>query len=301
MKKLRELVNMAKDSGVKTLALTSAEERSALEAVYLAVKEGIIRALLIGDKERIWSIIKDRGFDVRGMEIIDEKDPVVAAQRAVKIVRDCQADLLMKGLVKTADLFKAVLDKDIGLRTGRLLSHVFLVEIPRKRRWYALSDAAIVISPTLPEKVQIIENAVTLMHLLGVNEPKVAVLSAIETVNPAIPSTLDAAALTLMASRGQIKGAIVDGPLALDVAISKRCAQVKGVKSPVAGDADLLIVPNVEAGNLMGKALLHAGGGAVAGVVMGARKPIVLTSRAEGPEGKYLSIALGVFLAGRMS
>lgn len=301
MKRLRDLLGMAKDGGKRTLAVAAADEADTLEAVYHAVKEGLVKAVLVGDQDKIWRIAKERGIDLKDMDVVDAKDPVIASQVAVKTVRSCEADLLMKGLVKTADLFKAVLDKEIGLRTGSLLSHVFLVEVPRKEKWYALSDAAIVISPTLQEKVQIVENAIKLMHLLGIMEPKVAILSAVETVNPAMPATVDAAAITLMASRGQIKGAIVDGPLALDVAISRRCAEIKGVKSPVAGDADVLIVPGVEAGNLMGKALIHAGGGDVAGIVMGALKPIVLTSRSETIEGKLLSIALGVYLSGRMS
>lgn len=301
MEDLSELLNMARDVGKRRIAIVAAEDEDVVESAYLSVREGIASVILLGNQDKIWSIAKERNFNLEGMEILGTSDSISAAQMAVKMVRSGEVDLLMKGLIKTADLLKVVLDKEIGLRTGKLLSHIFLVEVPRKRRWYALTDAAIVVSPGIPEKVQIIENAIDLMHHLGIKEPKVALLAAIETVNPAMPTTVEAAAITLMGLRGQIKGAIIDGPLALDVAIDERCAKIKGVRSPVAGNADVLIVPNVEAGNMMGKALIQAGGGRAAGVVMGASKPIVMTSRAQNVESRLLSIALGVFLVGRMN
>ncbi|MCS7232946.1 MAG: bifunctional enoyl-CoA hydratase/phosphate acetyltransferase [Synergistetes bacterium] len=301
MEDLSELLNMARDVGKRRIAIVAAEDEDVVESAYLSVREGIASVVLLGNQDKIWSISKERNFNLEGMEILGTSDSISAAQMAVKMVRSGEVDLLMKGLIKTADLLKVVLDKEIGLRTGKLLSHIFLVEVPRKRRWYALTDAAIVVSPGIPEKVQIIENAIDLMHYLGIKEPKVALLAAIETVNPAMPTTVEAAAITLMGLRGQIKGAIIDGPLALDVAIDERCAKIKGVRSPVAGNADVLIVPNVEAGNMMGKALIQAGGGRAAGVVMGALKPIVMTSRAQNVESRLLSIALGVFLVGRMN
>lgn len=301
MFELTELLTMARGGGKRRLAIAAAEDEDALEAASLSVREDIADVILLGDEDRIWKIAKEMKLDLNKCEVIKVPDPISAAQVAVKMVRNGEADFLMKGLVKTADLLKAVLDKDNGLRTGRLLSHVFLVEVPRKGRWYAITDAAIVVSPGISEKVQIIENAIELMHRLGIKEPKVALLAAIEVVNPAMPTTLEAAAITMMNLRGQIKGAIIDGPLALDVAIDERCAKIKGVKSPVAGNADVLVVPNVEAGNMLGKALIQAGGGRAAGVVMGALKPIVMTSRAQSAESKLLSIALGAFLAGRVS
>lgn len=301
MFELTELLTMARGGGKRRLAIAAAEDEDALEAASLSVREDIADVILLGDEDRIWKIAKEMKLDLNKCELINVPDPISAAQVAVKMVRNGEADFLMKGLVKTADLLKAVLDKDNGLRTGRLLSHVFLVEVPRKGRWYAITDAAIVVSPGISEKVQIIENAIELMHRLGIKEPKVALLAAIEVVNPAMPTTLEAAAITMMNLRGQIKGAIIDGPLALDVAIDERCAKIKGVKSPVAGNADVLVVPNVEAGNMLGKALIQAGGGRAAGVVMGALKPIVMTSRAQSAESKLLSIALGAFLAGRVS
>ncbi|MEM2029530.1 MAG: bifunctional enoyl-CoA hydratase/phosphate acetyltransferase [Candidatus Bathyarchaeia archaeon] len=301
MFELTELLTMARGGGKRRLAIAAAEDEDALEAASLSVREDIADVILLGDEDRIWKIAKEMKLDLNKCEVINVPDPISAAQVAVKMVRNGEADFLMKGLVKTADLLKAVLDKDNGLRTGRLLSHVFLVEVPRKGRWYAITDAAIVVSPGISEKVQIIENAIELMHRLGIKEPKVALLAAIEVVNPAMPTTLEAAAITMMNLRGQIKGAIIDGPLALDVAIDERCAKIKGVKSPVAGNADVLVVPNVEAGNMLGKALIQAGGGRAAGVVMGALKPIVMTSRAQSAESKLLSIALGAFLAGRVS
>lgn len=301
MIRLDELLDMAKSGGKRRLAIAAAEDEDVLEAASISVKEGIADVILLGDQGRIWEIAKAKGLDLEGCEVVNIADPVSAAQAAVKMVKSGQADFLMKGLVKTADLLRAVLDKDSGLRTGKLLSHVFLVEVPRKGRWYALTDAAIVVSPGIPEKVQIIENAIELMHHLGIKEPKIALLAAIEVVNPAMQTTVEASAITVMNMRGQIKGAIIDGPLALDVAIDERCAKIKGVKSPVAGNADVLVVPNVEAGNMLGKALIQAGGGRAAGVVMGALRPIVMTSRAQSAESKLLSIALGAFLTGRVS
>lgn len=300
MKRLRELLDLAKKGKRRSIAVAAAEDADVLEAVFLAKKEGIANPVLIGQVKKIEKTAQSLGIDLTGFEIIDATDTLSAAQLAVKMVRDGTCDLLMKGLVKTAELLKIVLDKEMGFRTGRLLSHVFLVELPRRRRWYAMTDGGIVIAPSISEKLQILENALELMHLLGIKEPKVAVLAAVETVNPSMPATMDAALLTVMAARKQIKGAIVDGPLALDVAISNKAAKVKGVKSPVAGKADILLVPDIEAGNLLGKALVYGCGGVAAGVVMGARKPIVLTSRADSAETKLLSIALGAVLAGRM-
>jgi phosphate butyryltransferase len=301
LKKLRELLDMAKEGEKRTIAVAAAEDADVLEAVYLAKKEKIVDAVLVGSKKKIESLAESLQIDLKRLEIIDAPDPVSSAQTAVKMVRDGACDLLMKGLVKTAELLKIVLDKEMGFRTGRLLSHVFLVEVPRRRRWYAITDGGIVIAPSIAEKLQILENAIQLMHLLGIREPRVAVLAAVETVNYSMPATVDAAMLTVMAARKQIKGAIVDGPLALDVAICAKAAKVKGVKSPVAGKADVLLVPDIEAGNLLGKALVYGCGGTAAGVVMGARKPIVLTSRADSAETKLLSIALGAVLSGRMS
>ncbi len=300
MKRLRELLDLAKEGKRRSIAVAAAEDADVLEAVFLAKKEGIANPVLIGQVKKIEKTAQSLGINLADFEIIDATDTVSAAQLAVKMVRDGTCDLLMKGLVRTAELLRIVLDKEMGFRTGRLLSHVFLVELPRRRRWYAMTDGGIVIAPSISEKLQILENALELMHLLGIKEPKVAVLAAVETVSPSMPATMDAALLTVMAARKQIKGAIVDGPLALDVAISTKAAKVKGVKSPVAGKADILLVPDIEAGNLLGKALVYGCGGVAAGVVMGARKPIVLTSRADSAETKLLSIALGAVLAGRM-
>ncbi len=300
MKRLRELLDLAKEGKRRSIAVAAAEDADVLEAVFLAKKEGIANPVLIGQVKKIEKTAQSLGINLADFEIIDATDTVSAAQLAVKMVRDGTCDLLMKGLVRTAELLRIVLDKEMGFRTGRLLSHVFLVDLPRRRRWYAITDGGIVIAPSISEKLQILENALELMHLLGIKEPKVAVLAAVETVSPSMPATMDAALLTVMAARKQIKGAIVDGPLALDVAISTKAAKVKGVKSPVAGKADILLVPDIEAGNLLGKALVYGCGGVAAGVVMGARKPIVLTSRADSAETKLLSIALGAVLAGRM-
>jgi phosphate butyryltransferase (EC 2.3.1.19) len=257
-----------------------------------------VKTVLVGDGSRIRALAEHDGCDLSGVDIVDEKNEEKAVELSVRMVSSGEADLLMKGLVKTSTLLKAVLDKEWGLRTGSLLSHLFLFEIPAmNRRVIGISDGGMNTYPDLNAKAKIIENAVACYHKIGVPQPRIAALAAVEAVNPDMQATLDAAALAKMNERGQIRGCIVDGPLALDNAVSEESAKIKGISSPVAGNADMLLVPDIESGNFVGKVLLYMTGGKGAGVILGARKPIVLTSRFDSMETKLLSIALGAVVA----
>ncbi|MEA3459891.1 MAG: bifunctional enoyl-CoA hydratase/phosphate acetyltransferase, partial [Chloroflexota bacterium] len=262
-----------------------------------AKEKGIAECTLVGDGAAIRGIAEENGIDISDMAIIDEPDPKAAAHKAMELVSSGRAQLAMKGRVKTADFLRAALDKEMGLRTGRLLSHVAIFDIPGFDRLLFISDAGMVVAPTLEQKVDIIRNAVYVAHRLGLERPKVAVLAAAETVDPDIPATVEAASLAKMADRGQIKGAIVDGPLALDNAVSLKAAKIKGVKSEVAGRADILIAPDIEAGNMMAKAIIYFAKGPMAGVVVGAKCPLIVPSRSDPREAKLASIALGVLVA----
>ncbi len=281
-----------------TLALACPYGDDALAAVARAGREGVVKAVLVGDGARIRTLAEQDGCDLSGVTIVEEKNDEKAVERSVRMVSSGEADLLMKGLVKTSTLLKAVLDKEWGLRTGSLLSHLFLFEIPvMDRRVIGISDGGMNTYPDLSAKAKIIENAVSCYHKIGVPQPRIAALAAVEAVNPDMQATLDAAALAKMNERGQIRGCIVDGPLALDNAVSEESAKIKGISSPVAGNADMLLVPDIESGNFVGKVLLYMTGGKGAGVILGARKPIVLTSRFDSMETKLLSIALGAVVA----
>ncbi len=298
MQRLDFLLEESKKGRPMTLALACPYGDDALAAVARAQLEGIVKAVLIGDEGKIRRLAEQEGHDLSGISVVDEPDDDRAVEKSVKMVSSKEADLLMKGLVKTSSLLKAVLDKEWGLRTGSLLSHLFLFEVPiLDGRVVGVSDGGMNTYPDLSAKVKIIENAAACYHKIGVPQPKIAALAAVETVNPDMPATLDAAALAKMNERGQIKGCLVDGPLALDNAISEESARIKGLSSPVAGKADMLLVPDIEAGNFVGKVLLYMTGGRGAGVVLGAKKPIVLTSRFDTMETKLLSIALGALAA----
>ncbi len=298
MQRLDFLLEESKKGRPMTLALACPYGDDALAAVARAQRDGIVKAVLIGDEEKIRRLADQEGHDLSDISVVDEPDDDRAVEKSVKMVSSKEADLLMKGLVKTSSLLKAVLDKEWGLRTGSLLSHLFLFEVPiLDGRVVGVSDGGMNTYPDLSAKVKIIENAAACYHKIGVPQPKIAALAAVETVNPDMPATLDAAALAKMNERGQIKGCLVDGPLALDNAISEESARIKGLSSPVAGKADMLLVPDIEAGNFVGKVLLYMTGGRGAGVVLGAKKPIVLTSRFDTMETKLLSIALGALAA----
>ena len=292
LNELSVLTERAKSKKIRKLAVAAAADRPVLEAVHGAIIGGFAEAVLVGEKTELEAILKDLGTPASKVTILDVPDPVEASAKAVSLIRQGGAEILMKGLVATGPLLKAVLDKDGGLRSGGLLSHVGLFKSPYYHKLIAVTDAAMNVAPTFDEKVGILTNAVDMFHRLGIDRPKVAAVAAVETVNPKMEATVHAAMLAQMNRRGQIKGCLVDGPLALDNAVSKEAAAHKGIESDVAGDADLVLVPNIESGNLVYKALNFLGGAVAAGVILGASVPIVLTSRADSEETKLYSIAL---------
>ena len=296
-KDLNFLFERAQSGKVMKIVIAAAEDGEVLEAVKQASSEGIVDAVLVGDPNKISEVAKSRNIDVSSFEVIPATSDEEAAMKAVQAVSSGKGDLLMKGFIKTSTLLKAVLNKEWGLRTGNLLSHLFLFEVPRLGKVIGLTDGGLNTYPGLQEKVAIVNNAVSCYHALGVDTPKVAALAAVEVVNPDMPCTLDAAALVQMNRRNQIKGCIIDGPLALDNALSVEAAKHKGIVSEVAGSPDILLVPDIEAGNLLGKVILFMANGAGAGVVLGAKVPVVLTSRGDTARTKALSIALGAVLA----
>lgn len=297
VKKLDELLSLAKEREKKTISVAAAHDKAVLVAVVEAVKLGIVNAVLIGDKEKIISIAETENLDISGMEIVDEKDVKKAAAKAVEYVSTGKAQYLMKGLLGTSDLLKAVLNKEAGLRGNGLLSHVMIYDVPAYHKLIFLTDGGMVPYPELNDKIGIIKNAVKVAHALEIEQPKVAPICAVEVVNSSMQATLDAAALSQMNKRGQIKGCIIDGPLGLDNAISKEAAEHKGIISEVAGDSDILLVPNIEAGNFMGKSLTYFAKAENAGVIMGAKCPVVLVSRADTSKSKLYSIALGAVIS----
>jgi phosphate butyryltransferase len=280
----------------KKVVVAVAQDEAVLEAVKGAKEQGLAEFILVGDVSKMQTLAAQLGIDLDGLEIIHEPDDRQAAYRAVTLVSDGQADVLMKGLINTADLLRAVLDKEVGLRTGRVLSHVAVYDMPGFDRLIMVTDGGMNIAPSVKQKADIIHNSLNLSRVLGINPAKVAVLAAVEVVNPNMPATLDAAELKKMGAAGQFADAIIDGPLALDNAVSLEAAKHKGIHSPVAGLADILVVPDIEAGNMLGKSLLYFAGGRMAGLVMGAAKPIVVTSRADTHEAKIMSIALSLLL-----
>jgi len=293
IKKLNELVHIAKEKETRRLAVAAAADKAVLEAVRDAMKENIVAPILVGDQAEIEKIAKEVGFDLSKAEIIhNDKGASVSAQMAVALVKEKKADILMKGHVSTGPLLKAVLDKEKGLRKGGTLSHVAFFESPFYHKLLCLTDAAMNVAPEFQDKVHLINNAVEAFHKLGIQNPKVAVVGAVETVNPKMEATVHAAMLKTMNDRNQIKGCLVDGPLAIDNAVSKEAAEHKGIKSEVAGDCDIVVTPDIEAGNIMYKTLNFLGGASSAAVIMGAQVPVVLTSRSDTDRSKMLSIAL---------
>jgi phosphate butyryltransferase len=271
-----------------------------LNAVNEAFKKGIARPILVGSKSEIEVIADEIGMDLSNFKIVDVADKEEACLKAVELVRKGEALLPMKGFVDTTLLLKSVLDKEVGLNTGKLLSYVGVLSVPGSDRIFVISNSSTIIAPTLEEKVEIINNAVSVAHALGNEMPKVAVLCAVEKVNPMTPATLDAEELTEMNERGDITGCIVKGPLALDNAISPQAAERKGIVHSVAGHADVLITPDLETGYILNKSMEYFGKAEKAEVIMGANVPIILTSRASSDESKLNSIALGVLLADRL-
>jgi phosphate acetyltransferase len=272
-------------------------EESALAGAIDAGKLGLIVPILVGPTARIQDTARKAGVALGQTRIVDAPHSVAAAAKAVELVRTGEAELLMKGSLHTDELLGAVVARETGLRTGRRISHVFLMDVPTYHKVLIVTDAAINIAPTLEDKVDICQNAIDLAITLGVKVPKVAILAAVETVTSKMPSTLDAAALCKMADRGQIKGGLLDGPLAFDNAISKEAARIKGIKSEVAGDPDILLVPDLEAGNILAKQLSFLANADSAGLVLGARVPIILTSRADSVRARIASCGVAMLAA----
>lgn len=293
VKSLEQLLEKAMNEKKKTISVAVAQDKVVLEAVLEAVHMNIVDAILVGDEEKIRNIAKENSLDLSKVKIVNVLDIDKAAAKAVELVSKGEADYLMKGLLGTANLLRAVLNKEVGLRTSSLLSHVMVYDVKSYGKLLFLTDGGMVTYPELKDKIGIIENAVKVANSLDIDMPKVAPVCAVEVINPAMQATMDAAALSSMNKRGQIKGCIIDGPLGLDNAISKEAAQHKGIVSEVAGDADILLVPNIEAGNFLGKSLTYFAGAESAGIIVGAKCPVVLVSRADSAKSKLYSIALG--------
>lgn len=296
---LQRLLDHVRPLGSIRVAVVHPCDAASLAAALDARAAGLIDPIIVAPKARIEAVAKEAALDLGGVEIEDVPHSHAAAARAVELVRHGKAEALMKGSLHTDELMSAVVSAETGLRTGRRISHCFLMQTPAYPRPFIITDAAINIAPTLEIKADIVRNAIDLAHAIGVSLPRVAILAAVETVNSGMPATLDAAALCKMADRGQITGGILDGPLAFDNAVSAAAARIKGIASEVAGQADVLVVPDLESGNMLAKQLEYLGGAASAGIVMGARVPIVLTSRADSRESRIASCAIAVLLAHR--
>jgi phosphate butyryltransferase len=293
MKTIADIMEAARSGGRKRIAVAAAQEHSALEAAVDAWKHGLADPILVGDLAAMDAIAAELGLDLSPFRRIEEKDVAKAAAAAVALVRSGEADALMKGIMDTSILLKAALNKETGINAGRLASHVAVMEVPTYHKLLLVTDAAINIAPDIPAKLDIIANAVQAARAIGVEKPKVALIAAVEKVNwEKMPCTADAAIITQMNRRGQVKDCVVDGPLALDNAVSAESVKIKRIVSDVAGDADILVTPDIEAGNILYKCLVDLGRAKCAAVVMGAAAPIVLTSRADTAETKLASIAL---------
>jgi phosphate acetyltransferase len=297
MGKYEQLLAKAKALPAVPTAVAHPCEATALAGAVEAHEKGLIAATLVGPAAKIREIAAKGKLDLSGLEIVDAPHSHAAAEKAVALVREGKAELLMKGSLHTDELLGAVVARETGLRTARRISHVFIMDVPTYHKVLIVTDAAINIAPALEDKVDICQNAVDLARTLGLEMPKVAVLAAVETVTSKMPATLDAAALCKMADRGQIKGALVDGPLAFDNAISKEAADIKGIRSEVAGDPDILLVPDLEAGNMVAKLLIFLAKADSAGLVLGARVPIILTSRADSVRSRIASCAVAKLAA----
>lgn len=297
MKSFQEVLEKVKNNEMKKIAVAAAQDEPVLEAIRDAKACGLADAVLVGDKEKIVAIADKIHFDLTGIEIINEPDGTKAALKAVELVSSGKADMLMKGLLETSTILRAVLNKEVGLRTGKLMSHVAVFEVPGYDRLLFVTDAAFNMYPDLKAKIDILNNAVSVAKAVGIETPKVAPICAVEVVNPDMPATVDAAILTQMNNRGQIKGCIVDGPLATDNALSEEAAKHKKISGPVAGKADILLLPNIEAGNVMYKTLSYTTNSKNGGILVGTSAPVVLTSRADSPETKMHSIALAALVA----
>ncbi|PFE96825.1 phosphate butyryltransferase [Bacillus thuringiensis] len=298
--KLEYLIDQAAGQPKKTVAVAVAEDHEVIEAVVKAIKLQLAQFRLYGNQEKIMGMLQEHGLQTsEHVEVIAAMSNAEAAELSVKAVRNGEADVLMKGNIPTANILKAVLNKEWGLRKGSVLSHVAAFEVPNYDRLIFVTDAAMNIAPDVTQKAAIIQNTVEVARAIGIDLPKVAPIAAVEVVNPAMQATIDAAMLTQMNRRGQIKDCIVDGPLALDNAVSQIAAEHKGIVSDVAGKADILLVPTIEAGNVLYKSLVYFADAKVGAMIAGAKAPIVLTSRADSAETKVYSLALAVATASK--
>jgi phosphate butyryltransferase len=297
MKNLDTLIKLVEKHPVRKVAVAVAQDPSVLTAVDEARRRKIAEATLVGSEEEIREAAESAGVSLDGSVVVDEPDPVRAVATAARTVSSGDADILMKGYIHTDDFLRGVLDKESGLRTGSIMSHVFIAEVGEQDKLVFITDGAMNIAPDLEQKAAILLNAVHLAKVFGVMMPKVAVLAAVELVNPAMPATVDAACLAKMSERGQfVPACTVDGPFALDNAVSLAAAEHKRIGGPVAGQADILVVPNIEAGNMLAKSLVYFGHDRLVGLLVGAKAPVVLTSRADTAESKLLSIAGAVLM-----
>ncbi|QOR36490.1 bifunctional enoyl-CoA hydratase/phosphate acetyltransferase [Clostridium sp. 'deep sea'] len=283
-------------SNVKTarIAVVCAHEEHTLEAVIKAMKEGLVTPILIGNKSKIEEILNSFAVNLNLVTIINETDEPLAAQKAVDLVKNNQADFIMKGLIQTKNLLKAVVNKEHGLGTGSVMSHMAFNEVPNYHKLLVTTDGGMVMYPNLEQKRAVLENAVKVFNKLGYEKPNVAVLAAVEKVNPKMPETVDAAELKRLNQEGIIKNCIVEGPISYDLSLNKESAEIKNYHSEVTGEVDIFLVPNITVGNILGKSLIYSAKAKMAGLIVGAKVPIILTSRGATVEEKYLSIVLAV-------
>jgi len=294
---LAEMVEAAKAHGPVRIAVAAGHSPECIEALKQASQMRLAEGIFIGDAKKIWALADEAGYEIPAHQVLNEPNDVEAARRAVAMVRDGNAELIMKGKIGTAELVRVVLDRDAGLRTGRLLSQVIVFEVPGFRRLMLMTDAAINIAPTLAQKAELCRNAIEVAHAIGIEKPNVALLCALELVNPEMPATVDAAALVMMNRRGQISGGYLEGPIALDAPLSRFAAECKNIDSPIVENTDIFIAPDIEAANILYRAILYFARGNSGGIVVGAKVPLILLSRAESAQTKIHSIALAMHTA----
>ncbi len=293
LKNFKELIaKVQNNDSKKRVAVAAAHDEHTLEAVFRAKNDKLVEPILIGDKIKIIEILQKLSIEFDEDNIINTDSDTEAAEKTVALINEGKADFIMKGKLQTADLLKAVVNKEKGLRTGNVISHVTILEIPAYHKLVAVTDGGMMMYPNVEEKKQIIENVVDVFLSLGYECPKVAVLAAVETVNPKMPETVDADILKKMNQNNEIKNCIIEGPISVDLTFNKESAKIKGYESPITGEVDILIAPNITTGNIMSKAILEFANGTMAGMIVGAKVPIVLTSRGATAEEKYLSLVL---------
>lgn len=294
-----DMITAARQVGPVKAAVAAPHDPEVLRAVNQAQRAGIVKATLVGDQPAIEAIATQEGLGLTRVDIIHEPDPRRATRQVISLAREGDVHVVVKGQIQTAELLTAALNRHVGIRGPGLLTHVAIFELPGLDRLIYLSDSGVVVQPDVSQKLEIINNVVAVAHLFGLVEPKIAILAASDTVHPKIPASIDALALAKMAEQGWVKGAVVDGPLGLELAISPETARMEESDSPIAGLADVLIVPNVEAGNIAAKGLLYFARARMAGLVVGAKVPIIISSRADNAETRYLSLAMAAVLGGQ--